>query len=67
MTVEQDGQAFMSTTEAMKELGIDSPITFRAIRDKYGIKPYTILGQGRALFYRETDIKNIPRVQLAEE
>lgn len=67
MTVQQNGETFLSTTEAMERLGISSPITFRAIREKYGIKSYTVLGQGRTQFFKEKDIDNIPRVQLAEE
>jgi len=62
MTIEQNGEKFLTTVEVLEELKIASPITFQAIRAKHSIKSYSVVGQGRTKFYRESDIKAIPRV-----
>lgn len=60
--VEQNGEKYLTTVEVLEELQIASAITFQAIRTKYDIKTYRIIGQGRTKFYKEQDIKAIPRV-----
>lgn len=65
MPREEAGETYLSGPEAMKFLGIESPITFRAIRTKYEIEAYKMLGEGKTLYYKEDALAKIPRVQQA--
>lgn len=67
MAIEQDGETFLSTAEAKASLGVSSDVTFRGLREKHSIKSYNVLGQRKTLFYKESDIKQIPRIQPAKE
>jgi hypothetical protein len=62
MPIEEGGERYLSTQEARELLGI-SGNALRELRKEYHLQLFTIVGQGKVLFYRETDLKKIPRVR----
>jgi len=65
MPVEENGERYLSTQEAMDFLGV-SATTFRELRREFSLQPFTIVGQGKNLFFRESELKKIPRIRPAQ-